>query len=96
MVPRREQQADILVQAVQNHNPDVIIVDEIGTKQVRGLGASAHLASHSLCLVQTARTSCHRSNCIVLVAAQQRRTHHYAISWSPSVLTTCVSYPQLS
>jgi len=34
MVPRREQQADILVQAVQNHNPDVIIVDEIGTKQV--------------------------------------------------------------
>jgi hypothetical protein len=35
MVPRRDQQADILVQAVQNHNPDVIIVDEIGTKQVR-------------------------------------------------------------
>ena len=35
MVPHREQQAEILVQAVQNHNPDVIIVDEIGTKQVR-------------------------------------------------------------
>lgn len=34
MVPRREQQAAILVQAVQNHNPDVIIVDEIGTRQV--------------------------------------------------------------
>jgi hypothetical protein len=34
MVPRREQQADILVQAVQNHNPDVIIVDEIGTTKV--------------------------------------------------------------
>jgi stage III sporulation protein SpoIIIAA len=34
MVPCREQQAEMLVQAVQNHNPDVIIVDEIGTKQV--------------------------------------------------------------
>jgi stage III sporulation protein SpoIIIAA len=43
MVPRREQQADILVQAVQNHNPDVIIVDEIGTKQVRGLGGMSKL-----------------------------------------------------
>jgi stage III sporulation protein SpoIIIAA len=36
MVRRREEQAAILVQAVQNHNPDVIIVDEIGTAQVRG------------------------------------------------------------
>lgn len=35
MVPRREQQAEILVQAVQNHNPQVLIVDEIGTKEVR-------------------------------------------------------------
>lgn len=34
MVPSREEQADILVQAVQNHNPDVIIVDEIGTSKV--------------------------------------------------------------
>jgi stage III sporulation protein SpoIIIAA len=34
MVPRREQQAQLLVQAVQNHTPQVIIVDEIGTKQV--------------------------------------------------------------
>jgi stage III sporulation protein SpoIIIAA len=36
MVASREQQAEVLVQAVQNHNPDVIIVDEIGTKAVRG------------------------------------------------------------
>lgn len=34
MVPSREQQADILVQAVQNHTPDVVIVDEIGTRKV--------------------------------------------------------------
>lgn len=34
MVSHRNQQADILVQAVQNHTPDVIIVDEIGTAQV--------------------------------------------------------------
>lgn len=34
MVPRREQQAQLLVQAVQNHTPQVIIVDEIGTKEV--------------------------------------------------------------
>jgi stage III sporulation protein SpoIIIAA len=34
MVRRREEQAGVLVQAVQNHNPDVIIVDEIGTKAV--------------------------------------------------------------
>lgn len=35
MVPSRERQADILVQAVQNHNPHVLIVDEIGTAKVR-------------------------------------------------------------
>src|SRR5690242_5241059 len=40
MVPRREQQADILLQAVQNHNPDVIIVDEIGTWKVGHIPAS--------------------------------------------------------
>jgi stage III sporulation protein SpoIIIAA len=37
MVPSRDQQAEILVQAVQNHTPDVIIVDEIGTRQVRAV-----------------------------------------------------------
>ena len=35
MVPRRVDQAAVLVEAVQNHNPDVIIVDEIGTPKVR-------------------------------------------------------------
>lgn len=35
MVARREEQAGVLVQAVQNHNPDVVVVDEIGTAKVR-------------------------------------------------------------
>jgi stage III sporulation protein SpoIIIAA len=43
MVPSRDDQADILVQAVQNHNPDVIIVDEIGTSKVWGGGQQAAL-----------------------------------------------------
>ena len=34
MVRRREDQAGVLVEAVQNHSPEVIIVDEIGTSQV--------------------------------------------------------------
>eukprot|EP00878_Enallax_costatus_P035275 GHUV01039290.1.p2 GENE.GHUV01039290.1~~GHUV01039290.1.p2 ORF type:complete len:147 (+),score=23.01 GHUV01039290.1:707-1147(+) len=38
MVRRREDQADVLIEAVQNHTPDVIIVDEIGTKKVQLLG----------------------------------------------------------
>lgn len=50
MVPHREQQADILVQAVQNHNPDVIIVDELGTWQVgdRTAGVSGLTLTPSL------------------------------------------------
>lgn len=34
MVPHRDRQAEVLVQAVQNHNPDVIIVDDIGNSKV--------------------------------------------------------------
>ena len=33
MVPNLDEQADILVEAVQNHTPDVIICDEIGRKK---------------------------------------------------------------
>jgi hypothetical protein len=36
MVPTRGDQASIMIEAVQNHCPDVIIVDEIGTRKVRG------------------------------------------------------------
>jgi hypothetical protein len=34
MVPQREQQHKVLLDAVQNLNPDVVICDEIGTPQV--------------------------------------------------------------
>jgi stage III sporulation protein SpoIIIAA len=34
MVRRREEQAQVMVEAVQNHSPEVVIVDEIGTKAV--------------------------------------------------------------
>lgn len=43
MVPRREHQAKLLVQAVQNHNPQVLIVDEIGTKEVSDAPCRASL-----------------------------------------------------
>ena len=46
MVSSREEQAHVLVEAVQNHSPQVIIVDEIGTRRVseeNGLGRG-HLA----------------------------------------------------
>eukprot|EP00878_Enallax_costatus_P005606 GHUV01005879.1.p1 GENE.GHUV01005879.1~~GHUV01005879.1.p1 ORF type:complete len:850 (+),score=282.70 GHUV01005879.1:452-3001(+) len=52
MVPHREQQAEVLVQAVQNHTPDVIIVDEIGTeKEVR---AARTIAQRGVLLIGTA------------------------------------------
>jgi len=34
MVPHRDLQHDVLVEAVQNHCPDVLVVDEIGTRKV--------------------------------------------------------------
>jgi stage III sporulation protein SpoIIIAA len=39
MVASRAQQAGVLVQAVQNHNPNVIIVDKVGTKAVSVVAA---------------------------------------------------------
>jgi stage III sporulation protein SpoIIIAA len=74
MVPRRDQQADILVQAVQNHNPDVIIVDEIGTKQVHK-GAAERLrmlsfrSAVALVVAKKAPTTCS-------ILVMQRRTRH--------------------
>lgn len=35
MVPHRHQQAAVMMEAVCNHSPEVIIVDEIATKEVR-------------------------------------------------------------
>lgn len=37
MVPSLPQQVDVLIEAVQNHTPDVIVVDEIGRKAEVGL-----------------------------------------------------------
>ena len=34
MVPTRSQQYNVLLEAVQNHTPDVLIVDEIGDTKV--------------------------------------------------------------
>jgi len=34
MVPHRNQQHQVLVEAVQNHCPDTLVVDELGTSQV--------------------------------------------------------------
>lgn len=53
MVPQRDRQAEILVQAVQNHNPQVLIVDEIGTKEVRqGAWCSSWLSVGAGCLAR--------------------------------------------
>ena len=35
MVPDRRRQDEVLVEVVQNHTPQVIVVDEIGTEKVR-------------------------------------------------------------
>ena len=51
MVRRREQQAEVLVEAVQNHSPEVIIVDEIGTKEVCE-GGRVNMRAAGLALMQ--------------------------------------------
>lgn len=43
MVPNRKVQHDVMVEAVQNHNPDVVIIDEIGfSKEVTAAKSIAH------------------------------------------------------
>ena len=37
MVPDRRRQHEVLIEVVQNHTPQVIVVDEIGTEMVGGL-----------------------------------------------------------
>lgn len=39
MVPFRHQQAAVMMEAVCNHSPEVIVVDEVATKEVRARGA---------------------------------------------------------
>ncbi|WIA12322.1 hypothetical protein OEZ85_012377 [Tetradesmus obliquus] len=55
MVARREEQAGVLVQAVQNHNPDVVVVDEIGT--AKEVAAARTICERSVLLVGTAHGS---------------------------------------
>ncbi|KAL4443459.1 hypothetical protein ABPG75_011196 [Micractinium tetrahymenae] len=43
MVPHRQQQHNTMIEAVQNHNPDVVIIDEIGcSKEVVAAKSIAH------------------------------------------------------
>jgi hypothetical protein len=39
-VPHNRSQAEVMLEAVQNHGPEVIIVDEIGSKEVRRAGTA--------------------------------------------------------
>jgi hypothetical protein len=52
MVPRRQQQAAVMMEAVCNHSPEVIIVDEIATKEVR---AAARKGKGSCSCLQSVR-----------------------------------------
>lgn len=52
MVPRNKRQSDIMIQALTNHNPDVIVVDELSTAAD----------------VEAARSICHRGVTLVATA----------------------------
>jgi stage III sporulation protein SpoIIIAA len=49
MVSCREEQASVLVEAVQNHSPQVVIVDEIGTRRVSQGAEARARGTASLC-----------------------------------------------
>lgn len=51
-VPHRERQKEVMIEAVQNHTPEVIVVDEIGTEE-EAL-ASRTIAERGVALVATA------------------------------------------
>lgn len=52
MVPHRDCQHEVMKEAVQNHNPDVVIIDEIG--DVREVSAAKTIAQRGVVLVGTA------------------------------------------
>ena len=52
MVPERDRQHEVMREAVQNHNPDVIIIDEIG--DLREVAAAKTIAQRGVVLVGTA------------------------------------------
>jgi Uncharacterized protein conserved in bacteria len=51
-VPSPEKQADVMIEAVENHMPEVIIVDEIGRKEEAD--AARTIAERGVQLIATA------------------------------------------
>jgi len=56
MVPRRDQQHEVMKEAVQNHNPDVVIIDEIADHCE--VAAAKTIAQRGVALVGTAHGTC--------------------------------------
>jgi stage III sporulation protein SpoIIIAA len=56
MVPHRDRQHEIMREAVQNHNPDVVIIDEIGDHYE--VAAAKTIAQRGVALVGTAHGTC--------------------------------------
>ncbi|KAF5839377.1 hypothetical protein DUNSADRAFT_949 [Dunaliella salina] len=54
MVPYRSLQHEVLVEAVQNHTPDVLVVDKIGT--VKDVEAAKTISHHGVRLIGTAHS----------------------------------------
>ena len=51
-VPERNRQSDILAQAVQNHSPEIVIIDEVGnTEECESICSIIHRGSKVLCSV---------------------------------------------
>ncbi|KAF6262867.1 hypothetical protein COO60DRAFT_1635520 [Scenedesmus sp. NREL 46B-D3] len=73
MLPSRQQQAEALVQAVQKHNPDVMIVDEIGAKAE--VAAARAISQHGVLLVGTAHGHCLSSLLANLSSGRWWRLH---------------------
>lgn len=51
-VPRVDQQADVMIEAVENHMPEVVVIDEIGTE--REAAAARTIAERGVQLIGTA------------------------------------------
>src|SRR3990167_806503 len=60
-VPRSEQQAAVMIEAVENHTPEVIVIDEIGTEEEAQ--AARTIAERGVTLIGTAHGSAAFSNC---------------------------------
>ena len=54
-MPKRCEQHDEMVKAVQNHTPEVLIIDEIGTEEE--VRAAASIASRGVTLIASAHAA---------------------------------------